>query len=151
MLRMDTFPVKKPKVAAGAYRRILGSMPLLCVDAVIRNSAGKVLLVKRKNEPLKNHWWVPGGRVLKGESIERAFRRKMREELGVRLGKVRCIGYYEAVDMRHAGLREHGGRLHSFSMVFEALLDATNIVLDSQSTDWGYFEKLPTRFAVQHF
>jgi len=60
------------KIPHAQYHRILGSMPLLCVDAVLRNASGQVLLVKRNNEPLKNRWWVPGGRVLKGETVRQA-------------------------------------------------------------------------------
>jgi colanic acid biosynthesis protein WcaH len=126
-------------------------MPLLCVDAVIKNSAGKVLLVKRKNEPLKNYWWVPGGRVLKGETLDQTFHRKMREELGIRVKQLRCVGYYEAVNMPHVGIAAHGGRLHSLSIVFEARCDANEVSLDSQSSDWGYFDKLPLRFKVRPF
>lgn len=133
------------------YHRILEAMPLLCVDGVIRNSADQVLLVKRSNEPLKGRWWVPGGRVLKGESLEKAFRRKMREELGVRIRDLRCIGYFEATRMRHRELGARGGRLHSLSIVFEARTDVTGVTLDSQSSDWGYFAKLPSQFKIQAF
>jgi GDP-mannose mannosyl hydrolase len=126
-------------------------MPLLCVDGVLRDSSGRVLLVKRSNEPLKNHWWVPGGRVLKGETLQRAFRRKMHEELGLRVKKMHCLGYYEAVDMHHGGIDSNGGRLHSVSVVFESVVDGANVTLDSQSSDWGYFKQLPTRFKIQAF
>ena len=133
------------------YRRILRRMPLLCVDGVILNSAGCVLLVKRKNEPLKNRWWVPGGRVLKGESLEHAFRRKMREELGIRISGARCIGYSEATALRHRGLNPTTGLLRSVSFVFETRFDATSIKLDSQSSSWGYFAKLPASFKIRFF
>ena len=139
------------KVPRARYKRILGSMPLLCVDGVIRNSRGEVLLVKRNNEPLKNRWWVPGGRVLKGETLERAFRRKMREELGVRVGALRRLGYFEAAKMPHPGIGAYGGRLHSVSIIFEAHMDLTEVALDSQSSDWGYFEQLPAQFKIQSF
>ena len=133
------------------YNRILGSMPLLCVDGVIRNSAGQALLVKRSNEPLRNRWWVPGGRVLKGETLERAFRRKMHEELGIRVKDFHCVGYFEAVDMRHREINSHGGKLHSLSIVFESHINNADVTLDSQSSDWGYFEKLPARFNLRPF
>jgi len=133
------------------YHRILSSMPLLCVDGVIRNSSNQVLLVKRSNEPLKNHWWVPGGRVHKGETLEYAFRRKMREELGIKVGHVHRLGFYEAVNLRHVGIKPNGGCLHSVSIVFQACVDVTEVVLDAQSSDWGYFDDLPTRFKIQPF
>jgi len=126
-------------------------MPLLCVDGVIRNPSGQILLVKRRNEPLKNSWWVPGGRVLKGESVDRAFRRKMLEELGIRVRKFLCIGYCEASSVRHLGIESEGGRLHTLSIVLETRFESTNVILDSQSSDWGFFDKLPTRFVIRTF
>jgi colanic acid biosynthesis protein WcaH len=126
-------------------------MPLLCVDGIIRNSRGQVLLVKRRNDPLRNAWWVPGGRVLKGEPVERALRRKMREELGIRVGDLRCVGYSEAVNMRHPGIASEGDRLHSLSIVFETQYEAGSVTLDSQSSDWRYFDRLPARFRIQPF
>ena len=36
------------------YKKIMESMPIVCVDALIINEKKEYLLVKRKNEPLKN-------------------------------------------------------------------------------------------------
>ncbi|AKG91183.1 ADP-ribose pyrophosphatase [Geoglobus ahangari] len=66
--------------------------PLVGVGAVvIRN--GKILLVKRANEPNKGKWSVPGGLVRAGETLEEALKREMREELGVEVevGDVACV------------------------------------------------------------
>jgi colanic acid biosynthesis protein WcaH len=64
------------------YRQILESMPIPCVDiAIVAN--GAVLLVKREDAPAKGQWWLPGGRVLKGEMMRDAAKRKAREEVGI--------------------------------------------------------------------
>jgi 8-oxo-dGTP diphosphatase len=39
-----------------------------------------LLLVKRANEPAKNQWAFPGGRVERGEKLEAAARRELLEE-----------------------------------------------------------------------
>ena len=135
------------KIPHASYHRILSSMPLLCVDGVLRNASGKFLLVKRINEPLKGRWWVPGGRVLKGEKILTAFHRKMREELGIDVLEPRYIGLFESTRMRHSGV--DGGYLHSLSVVIEAQVDCTSVQLDSQSSAWGFFNKLPALFKIQ--
>ncbi len=64
------------------YKRILEVIPIPCVDAVIVNR-GAFLLGKRANRPSKGKWFAPGGRVIKGETFERALKRIIREETGI--------------------------------------------------------------------
>jgi colanic acid biosynthesis protein WcaH len=52
---------------------------------VIRNPVGKILLGLRNNEPAKDYWFVPEGRIYKDETMTKAFRRITREELGQEL------------------------------------------------------------------
>ena len=64
------------------YRQILETMPIPCVDiAIVAN--GAVLLVRRKDAPAVGQWWLPGGRVFKGEMMRDAAIRKAREEVGI--------------------------------------------------------------------
>lgn len=46
-------------------------------------SDGKILLVKRKFEPYKGYWGLPGGFVVFGETLDQAIKREMKEELGL--------------------------------------------------------------------
>ena len=64
------------------YRKILRNVPIACVDIAIV-ADGAVLLVRRKDAPARGKWWVPGGRVLKGEMMHDTARRKAREEVGI--------------------------------------------------------------------
>ena len=64
------------------YHQILTHIPIACVDIVIV-SLGAVLLVKRNDPPAKGEWWLPGGRVLKGEMMRDTARRKALEEVGL--------------------------------------------------------------------
>ena len=52
------------------------------VGAVIVDD-GKVVLIKRKYEPLKGQWSLPGGMVETGETLETALAREMLEETGL--------------------------------------------------------------------
>lgn len=54
-----------------------------CVGAVIHDSAGRLLLVKRGNEPGKGTWSVPGGRVEADETDQLAVQREVQEETGL--------------------------------------------------------------------
>ena len=56
--------------------------PIVGVGAVIVD-AGKVVLIRRRYEPLKGHWSLPGGMVEIGEALEAALTREMLEETGL--------------------------------------------------------------------
>ena len=132
------------------YNQIIDVLPILCVDVVIRNRQGEVLLIKRANEPRKGEWWVIGGRLLKGETLEQAVIRKVREETALEVETVRPIGYYEAVAQENPfGL---DSPLHAVSVVFSTVVDDHQpISLDDQSSDWGFFQELPAEFHINTF
>jgi ADP-ribose pyrophosphatase YjhB (NUDIX family) len=61
-----------------------------CVGAVVHDAAGRLLLVRRANDPGRGQWSLPGGRVEPGESDAYAVARELREETGleVRVGSL---------------------------------------------------------------
>jgi len=69
-------------ISEDLYKKILQCLPISCVDIAII-AQGAVLLVKRKDFPAKGQWWLPGGRVLKGEMMKETALRKAREEVGL--------------------------------------------------------------------
>ncbi|ESE41260.1 GDP-mannose mannosyl hydrolase [Shewanella decolorationis] len=64
------------------FSTVIASTPLVSIDLVVTNSSGQVLLGQRLNRPAKDYWFVPGGRILKNESLANAFKRLTRDELG---------------------------------------------------------------------
>jgi len=56
--------------------------PIVGVGAVIVDD-GKVVLIKRRYEPLQGQWSLPGGAVEIGETLEAAVAREMVEETGL--------------------------------------------------------------------
>jgi 8-oxo-dGTP diphosphatase len=68
--------VARPDLAAG--------VPVVpCVGAVIRDAAGRLLLIRRGHDPHRGSWSLPGGRVEAGESVEQAVEREVLEETGL--------------------------------------------------------------------
>ena len=72
----------------------LPKTPLLATDCVVRDSAGRVLLIRRKNEPFKGAYALPGGFVDIGETTEEACRREVLEETGLSVDDLQLIGVY---------------------------------------------------------
>jgi ADP-ribose pyrophosphatase YjhB (NUDIX family) len=66
------------------YRRIVAAMPIVCVDLMVVDVEGRLLLLRRGDEPVKGHWWFPGGRVHLGETRAESALRKLSEECGLR-------------------------------------------------------------------
>jgi ADP-ribose pyrophosphatase YjhB (NUDIX family) len=54
-----------------------------CVGAIIKDSRGRLLLIKRGRPPGVGLWSLPGGRVQAGESDHAAVIREIREETGL--------------------------------------------------------------------
>ena len=137
-------------ITESLYREIISVLPIICVDVVIRNKSGKVLLARRKNEPIKGHWWVVGGRILSGESAHQAGIRKTLEETGLKINELRFLGFYEDVYDKNAF--DIPKPYHTLSLAFETQLSSEQseetIRLDSQHSDWGWFDKLPERFII---
>jgi 8-oxo-dGTP pyrophosphatase MutT (NUDIX family) len=52
---------------------------------------GTVLLVRHTYQ---SQWYLPGGGVKRGETLEQAIRREAAEEVGATLGAVRLLGVY---------------------------------------------------------
>ena len=64
------------------FTAVIDSTPLVSIDLLIENNNGEILLGYRNNRPAKGYWFVPGGRILKDESMDDAFKRLTLAELG---------------------------------------------------------------------
>ncbi len=66
---------------------VVAKAPLVSIDLVVRDPAGRILMGRRVNEPARDCWFVPGGCIHKGETLDIAFGRIAAEETGVALGR----------------------------------------------------------------
>jgi len=67
--------------------------PRLTVDGILINN-DKILLIKRRNDPFKDMWALPGGFVDYGETTEDAIKREMQEETGLICDITDLFGVY---------------------------------------------------------
>ena len=78
----------------GGVRREYPDRPILAVGAGAVKD-GKVLLIKRGEEPGRGFWTLPGGAVHPGEELKAAVSRKLREECGIE------VAVEEIADLSH--------------------------------------------------
>ena len=64
------------------FLEIIDSTPLISIDLIIEDSNGRVLLGNRVNRPAQGYWFVPGGRIIKNETLAEAIKRISSTELG---------------------------------------------------------------------
>ena len=83
-------------------KRLYPDQPLVGVGAVVI-SEGKILLEKRKNEPGKGKWSIPGGLVDLGESPEQAVIREVKEETCLEVDAPRHIDVVSDVSLDENG------------------------------------------------
>jgi 8-oxo-dGTP diphosphatase len=63
-----------------------------CVGGVITDAAGRLVLIKRRNEPGAGLWSLPGGRIEAGETDEQALVREILEETGLSVTPGQLLG-----------------------------------------------------------
>jgi ADP-ribose pyrophosphatase YjhB (NUDIX family) len=66
-----------------------------CVGAVVVDDDGRLLLVRRGQEPARGLWSIPGGRVEADESDEVATAREVLEETALAVDVVAFLGSVE--------------------------------------------------------
>ena len=91
-------------LAKKIFLEIIKNAPLAAIDLILTDRDGKILVGKRKNNPAKGKWFVPGGRIRKNETFEKAIQRLCREEVPFgRLGRPRFLGAFEHFYRVNAG------------------------------------------------
>lgn len=73
------------------------NLPIIAIDLIIKNKQSEILMGKRLNNPAKDLFFVPGGRIFKNEKIKNAFKRITFNELGksYNIKDSKFINYYE--------------------------------------------------------
>ena len=88
-----------PQLPPDRFRAVVQDTVLFALDLVVRNSRSEVLVGRRRNAPARGLFFVPGGRVYKGEPMADALRRISLSEIGheLRMSEVAPLGLYEHI------------------------------------------------------
>ena len=108
------------------------------VDAVIlrKSSDYELLLIKRKNEPFKDCWALPGGFVDENEDLKTAAIRELEEETQIKV----------------TDLEQIGALGHMISVAYFGIVPENTIAVaadDAKETGWFSVKDLP-KLAFDH-
>ncbi|OQD59477.1 ADP-ribose pyrophosphatase [Methanobrevibacter arboriphilus JCM 13429 = DSM 1125] len=111
--------------------------PSITVDIIIFNEKNnddiritknkEFVLIKRKNEPFKDHWAIPGGFVDYGELVENAALREAKEETGIDVKIKKLFGVYSDPKRDPRG--------HTITIVYIANGNFSKMKADSDALD----------------
>jgi 8-oxo-dGTP diphosphatase len=105
--------------------------PYLTTDCVIWDDHARILLIRRKNEPFKGAYALPGGFIDIGETVEAACRREVLEETGLAVEGLSLVGVYSDPTRDPRG--------HTVSVVYAAALPNAprpNAGSDAEGAEW---------------
>jgi colanic acid biosynthesis protein WcaH len=74
--------------------------PLISIDLIVSDVHGRILVGRRRNRPARGTWFVPGGRILKDETLDSAFARIAEAELGM-VNLTRSAARFDGVFEHH--------------------------------------------------
>jgi len=107
-------------------KRLYPKQPIIGVGAVIIKD-GKILLEKRKNEPGKGKWSIPGGLVELGESVEQTVIREVKEETGLDVEKP------EHIDVVDNIIRDENGEVKYHFVIIDYFVKLKGGTLEAKS------------------
>ena len=108
-------------------------LPSLTADIFIFDDDFNFILIKRKNEPYKNYWALPGGFVEYGETVENAAIREAKEETSIDVKLKDLVGVYSKPD--------RDPRRHTVTIAYTAKGNFDERNADSDASDIEIFNE----------
>jgi ADP-ribose pyrophosphatase YjhB (NUDIX family) len=111
-----------PWLSVEEFKLIYDRVPRLCVDVLVPTIHERgCVLARRSMEPYIGHWELPGGGVLKGETLEQTAARITKRELGIMHDRFRFVGIIEQLHEPRPGAGV--ASMHCVDVVMSPLLD----------------------------
>ena len=107
--------------------------PSLTTDIFIFDDEFNFILIRRKNDPYKDCWALPGGFVEYCESVETAAVREAKEETSIDVELIDLVNVYSKPDRDPRG--------HTVTVAYTAKGDFTSKNANSDAKDIGIFSQ----------
>ncbi|MFQ5674583.1 MAG: NUDIX hydrolase [bacterium] len=108
--------------------------PLVGVGAVLLEN-NRILLVKRKFEPKSKLWTLPGGLVKKGETVQEALVRELREECGLSIEPGRLVDVIDYIERDE----NNAVKYHYVLVDYEVVHTSGSLAPSSDAVDARWF------------
>lgn len=125
-------------IPEAAWATIVRNVPIVSVDLVVECPEG-IVLGRRTNKPARGEWFVPGGRLHKGERLTEAVHRLAAEEVGVEVTIRDRLGAFE----HRYETSEVGTEKHYVAHGFHVWTDQTTFADDDQHDTLRAFAEPP--------
>lgn len=105
--------------------------PIPAVRAIIENSNGQILILRRANTKFgEGGWCLPGGKIDYGQTIEEAVELEILEELSMQLVSARFFFYQNSLPPELGGL-------HYINFYFLCIING-DLRLNDESSDFAW-------------
>lgn len=137
---LTSIPDNRKFLPSDFYGQMVRDCIICCVDCVViranpfKKNALECLLVERSDEPAKGLWWLPGGRIFKGETFFAAALRKTKDETGVEGCASQVLGVCNTFFPRSSwDIENEKGTQTVNVVVLVELKEGSQIILDNTS------------------
>ena len=130
------------------YGGIVRDTVICCLDIVLTRynkttGSRECLLVLRSSEPAKGLWWLPGGRLVKGEQFFECAKRKAIQETGIdKVTPIQVLGVWNTFFPRSAWDTPESRGTQTVNPVvlveIDCSVDTEQVKLDAQSTNYKW-------------
>ena len=114
----------------------MGRTEVECVGGIVVDGQGRLLLIRRGQEPSKGSWSVPGGRVEPGETRPEATAREVREETGLDVSVGARVGTVER-DAPDGSVFV----IHDYACTAREDVDLSDVRAATDADDAGWFTR----------